>query len=130
MPVPVTALYAALLGLVTVALQLLVGRLRLDTDVSLHDGGHEALAVAIRRHANFAEHVPFALILLALIELNGAPAGWLHTLGGALLLARIVHPFGLRWDVARVPARFVGAFTTLVVTLAAIATALYQVLTG
>ena len=94
MPVPITALYAALLGLVMIVLQLLVGRQRLDTDVSLYDGGHPALAVAIRRHANWAEHVPFALILLALIELNGASAVWLHGLGATLLVARIVHPFG------------------------------------
>ena len=130
MLVPITALYAALLGLVMIVLQLLVGRQRFDTDVSLYDGGHRPLAVAIRRHANWAEHVPFALILLALIELNGAPTGWLHLLGGALLAARIIHPFGLRWDVSRAPARFVGAFTTLLVTLAAIATALYQVFSG
>ncbi len=128
MPVPITALYAALLGLVMIALQLLVGRQRLDTDVSLYDGGHPSLAVAIRRHANWAEHVPFALILLALIELNGASAVWLHGLGATLLVARIVHPFGLRWDVSRVPARFIGAVTTLLVTLAAIATALFQLL--
>lgn len=130
MPVPITALYAALQGLVMVVLQLLVGRERLDTDVSLYDGGHQGLAVAIRRHANWAEHVPFALLLLALIELNGAPAPWLHVLGASLLAARILHPFGLRWDEARVPIRFVGAFTTLLVVLAATATALYQLATG
>jgi len=129
-PVPITALYAALLGLVMIVLMLLVGRQRLDHDVSLYDAGQQDLAVAIRRHANWAEHVPFALLLLALIELNGASAAWLHVLGGALLLARIVHPFGLRWDVTQVPARFVGAFTTLLVTLAAIATALYQLVRG
>lgn len=128
MPVPITALYAALLGIVTLVLQMLVGRERLETDVSLYDGGHESLAVAIRRHANFTEHVPFALLLLALIELNGAPAGWLHALGAALLVARIIHPFGLRFHESRVPARFVGALATTLVTLLAIATALYQVL--
>jgi hypothetical protein len=127
-PVPITALYAALLGLVMIALELLVGRHRLETDVSLYDGGHRPLAVAIRRHANWAEHVPFALILLALIELNGAPAVWLHALGATLLVARIVHPFGLRWDVAQVRARFIGAFTTLLVIFATIVTALYQIL--
>ncbi len=130
MPVPITALYAALLGLVMIVLQLLLGRQRLDNDVSLYDGGHKDLAVAIRRHANWTEHVPFALILLALIELNGASAVWLHTLGATLLVARIVHPFGLRWDVARVRARFIGAFATLLVILAGIVTALYQLHTA
>ncbi len=129
MPVPVTTLYAALLGLIAIVLQLMVGRHRLDTGVSLLDGGNQDLAVAIRRHANWTEHVPFALILLALIELNGANPGWLHLLGASLVTARIIHPFGLKWGVARVPARFIGPFTTLIVTFAAIATAIYQLAT-
>lgn len=129
MPVPVTTLYAALQGLISIALQMQVGRQRLATGVSLMDGGNHDLAVAIRRHANWTEHVPLVLVLMALIELNGAGAAWLHALGATLLVARIVHPFGLKWDVSQVPARLVGALGTLVVTLAAIATALYQVAT-
>ncbi len=130
MLVPATALYAALLGLVTIVLQLLVGQSRLRTGISVYDGGDKQLAVAIRRHANFAEHVPLVLILLALIELNGAPKPWIHILGIALLACRIVHPFGLKYDVARVPARGIGAFGTLLVTLAAILVAGWQGLAG
>ncbi len=123
MLVPVTALYAALLGLIAIGLQALVGRERLRTGVSIYDGGDRLLAVAIRRHANFTEHVPLALILMAIIELNGASPTWLHALGIALVASRILHPVGLKYDDAQVPARGIGAVTTLHVTLAAIATA-------
>lgn len=88
MPVPVTALYASLLGIVGLTLMALVGRKRQAAEVSLYDGGDQELAVAIRRHANFTEHVPLALILLVVIELNGAPAWLLHVLGSALVIAR------------------------------------------
>ncbi len=128
MPVPVTALYAALLALVGVTLQQLVGWKRLHAEVSLMDGGNAGLREAMRRQANFVEQVPFAVLLFALIELNGAPAWWLHTLGATLLAARIVHPLGIRDDVMRVPARGIGALVTLLVVLAACGTALSQVL--
>jgi hypothetical protein len=129
MLVPVTAIYAALLGLVVLTLQALVGRNRLRSEVSLYDGGDTKLGVAIRRHANFAEHVPLALILLVIIELNGAPRALLHTLGVVLIAARIAHPFGLKPEFAAfVPARGLGAVATLLVTLVAIVVAIWQVI--
>jgi hypothetical protein len=128
MLVPVTALYAALLGLVAIVLSFQVGRERIRAGVALYDGGDRPLGVAIRRHANFAEHVPFALLLLALIELNGAPRLLIHVLGLVLLASRIVHPFGLTYDAVRVPARGIGTLGTLVVTLVAMGVAVWQVL--
>ena len=120
MPVPVTAIYAALLGVIVLTLQALVGRKRLESEVSLYDGGDKELGVAIRRHANFTEHVPLALILMVIIELNGAPRALIHALGVALVTARIVHPFGLKHDFAAfVPARGIPALATLLVTLVA-----------
>ena len=128
MLVPVTALYAVLLGILSVVLLLAVGRNRLRTGVSLYDGGDTELAVAIRRHANFLEQVPLTLLLIAIVELNGAPQLWVHGLGATLLVCRIIHPFGLRHDEPKVPLRFYGAFGTLLVTLAAIAMATAQLL--
>jgi uncharacterized membrane protein YecN with MAPEG domain len=99
-----------------------VGRLRARYDVSIHAGGHPDLDVAIRRHANWTEHVPFALLLIALLELNGGSAGLLHGLGVTLLVARVLHPLGLDATVMRRPLRGVGAVATMLVTgIAAIA---------
>ena len=130
MSVPVTALYAALLALVAIVLQQLVGQVRLRTGVALYDGGNPELAVAIRRHANFTEHVPLALLLLAILELNGSSPLWLHGLGGALLVSRLIHPFGVHFEVMRRPARFAGAAGTVLVTLIAAALAGWQGITG
>ncbi len=130
MLVPITALYAASLAFVGIFLQQLVGRERLRADVSLEAGGQAPLLVAIRRHANFSEHVPLALLLFALIELNGAPALLLHGLGVTLLVARVVHPFGLDADEMRRPARLLGALGTLVVTIVAAGVAGWQGLLG
>jgi uncharacterized membrane protein YecN with MAPEG domain len=130
MLIPITALYAGLLGLVFLALEVPIGRLRTVTNVSLYDGGNKELAVAIRRHANFVEHVPLALLLLACLELNGAGHGLLHGLGAALLTARIVHPFGLSYDVIRKPLRGIGAIGTLIVMLIASIALVWRALVG
>jgi len=116
---PISGLYAALQALLAIALVMPVGQLRAKTNVSLGSGGNPALEVAIRRHANWTEHVPIALILIALLELNGGSSGLLHGLGASLLLARILHPLGLNHDNMKVPLRGIGAFGTLLVTLVA-----------
>ena len=128
MPVPITALYAALQGLLVIALEIPVGRLRSQTNVSIYDGGNPALAAAIRRHANWTEHVPFVLLLMALLELNGASAALLHFLGLTLLAARIAHPFGLDPAQMRRPLRGLGALGTLLVSVVAIVALLRQAL--
>ena len=117
--VPITGLYAGIQALINLGLQLPIGRKRVQTDISIYDGGDKALAVAIRRHANWAEHVPFALVLIGLLELNGAGTGFLHTLGIVLVIARIAHPLGLNAATAKHPLRGLGAFGTVAVTLAA-----------
>lgn len=119
MPVPISGLYAALQAFVAIGLVAPVGQLRSKTNVSLGTGGNPALEVAIRRHANWTEHVPIALILMTLLELNGGSAGLLHGLGAGLLVARILHPFGLKADNMRAPLRGIGALGTLIVTLVA-----------
>ena len=117
--VPITGLWAALQVFVAIWLIAPIGRLRGKYDVSIHAGGHPDLDVAIRRHANWAEHVPFALLLIALLELNGGSAGLLHGLGGGLLVCRIAHPLGLKAETMRSPLRGIGALGTLLVTLIA-----------
>jgi len=115
-PAPtITAFYAALQGIVMIALLIPLGRLRAQTNVSLYDGGNPALGAAIRRHANWTEYVPFALLLSALMELNGASPGLLHGLGIALLAARIAHPFGIDPTQMRRPLRGIGAGVTMIV---------------
>lgn len=126
MPLQVTSLYAALLGIVGIVLWALVGRARGPANVSLGDGGDAALLEAMRRHLNWAENVPFIVVLFAIIEVNGGSRTWLHVLGATLVVARIIHPFGLDAHFAMKWQRMVGAGGTFLVMIAAVATLLWQ----
>ena len=128
MPLPVTSLYAALLALIFIVLTGMVGYARSKTTIALGDGGDPGLVVANRRQMNFVESVPLALVLIAMVELNGGSAPWLHVLGGVLLVARLVHPFGLNMVSAKSIARGLGSGGTLLVLFAAALTLLWQVL--
>jgi hypothetical protein len=108
-----------LLALIVIALGILVGAVRGRTGISILHGDNMELATAIRRHGNFTESVPLALILLGALELNGASPGLLHGLGIALVVARIAHPLGLQHDNMRSPLRVIGAGVTVLVTLIA-----------
>jgi hypothetical protein len=120
--VPITGFYAGVLALIVIYLGFQVGAARLRTNVSILHGDDMELAERIRRHANFTESVPLALILLAVLELNGWSALLLHVLGGALVVARIAHPLGLHHDRMRHPLRGLGAgVTNLVTGIAALA---------
>ena len=117
--VPITAFYAGLLALIVIALSAVIGPMRLRTGVSILHGDNMVLATMVRRHGNFIEAVPFALILLGFLELNGASPRLLHGLGIALVLSRIAHPIGLKHDNVRHPLRAIGAGATVLVTLIA-----------
>lgn len=51
---------------------------------------------ASRIHGNFAEYVPFTLLLMLLLELRGLERTWLLVAGGTLLVARLLHWWGLK----------------------------------
>ena len=129
MPLQITALYAGLLCIVGLTLAALVGRERGRTGASLGNSGDKRMIEAERRHMNWVEYVPFIILLLAIIELNGGPRWWLHALGSVLLVARIVHPFGIDHEHMMLWQRFVGIIGTFLVAVAAIATVLWQYVT-
>ena len=72
MPVPITALYLAIFALFASGLYVMCGRIRAPQRISLGDGGREDLQLAMRRHANFVENVPYFMIMMCALELNGA----------------------------------------------------------
>ncbi len=93
--VAVTALYAGILALVLVGLSLYVVRGRWANKVSVGDGGNADMLKRMRAHANFIEYVPIALIGLYLLEVTRHSVYLLHVLGIALVVARLMHPFGM-----------------------------------
>lgn len=89
-----TMQYAAILALIFVALSLWVSMGRAKMRVHHGDGGHVALNRRIRTHANFAEYVPFAL-LIGLGEMAGVGGTTVQALLAVLVAARLAHPFGM-----------------------------------
>ncbi len=63
--------------------------------MTIGTGGIAELERSIRVHANFAEYVPFALLLLAMAELRGLPAPVLHLLCGCLVVGRLLHAWSV-----------------------------------
>ncbi len=117
----VTGLYAAIMALLYVFLSGRIRPLRYKHSAGIGDGGSDELARAIRVHGNFAEYAPFALLLLALGEANGAPAWIIHALGIALVISRSGHAFALTRSVRGTKLRVASMATTFaVLTLAAV----------
>ncbi|HEX8702210.1 MAG TPA: MAPEG family protein [Myxococcaceae bacterium] len=121
--VPVTALYGGVTALLTVGLAMNISRLRGKHQVFRGDGGVAELQGAIRAHGNAAEHVPLALLLLLLAELCGGSSLVLHVLGGAFLVARILHPIGLVKQITA--AQIAGALGTYLTQVLLAGYALY-----
>lgn len=92
---PITAFYAALLTPLFMVLSFRTIRQRRTARVEIGTGEDAELLRRYRVHANFAEYVLFALVLLALAESLKAPHALLHVAGITLLSGRVVHAYGL-----------------------------------
>jgi len=114
---PIVALYAGLNGLILLWLAVAVGMTRSRTGIWTGDGGSAELIRVMRGQANFAEYVPFCLILLLLMAALGAPGYILHLFGLALTGARTLHGLHFTGIVSTLVARQVGATVTLLLLL-------------
>lgn len=124
-----TALYAALLGLMFVVLSIQVIKQRRRFQVGIGTKGELTLERAIRVHGNFAEYVPFALLLMFLAEYSGLSPLYLHVLGLALLLGRLSHAYGVSQLKEQLQFRVFGMVLTFsVISLAALAILVLQLL--
>jgi uncharacterized protein len=109
-----TLLFAGLCALLQTALTALVIARRAQSGVNLLDGGDAPLMHRIRAHGNFIETAPMALLLMALLEMNGLAAPWLWGFGALLVAGRLLHAYGLLKG-GTSPARAVGMVMTLFV---------------
>jgi hypothetical protein len=117
---PVTALYAGLLGLYFIWLATRVIKARRVHRVALGTD-HRLVQRAARAHGNFAEYVPFALLMLALCEINGLPDWALHVLGVVLVGSRVLHATGIAKEPEDFKWRVLG--TSLTFTMMGVAAA-------
>jgi uncharacterized protein len=117
--VPVTPLYAALLGLMFIVLSLRTIRLRRRYRVAIGDGRNPLLQRAMRVNANFAEYVPLALLLNFFVELHDGPRLHVHLLGIALVCGRLLHAWGVSQAKENFRYRTTGIMLTFGVMLTA-----------
>lgn len=115
----VVSVYAALSGLLYLALSALVIRERMRARLAFGDGDDPALARAIRVHGNFAEYAPLTLLLIGMAELNHAPGWGVHAMGLSLLIGRAAHAWGLWGSEGESRPRFWGMILTFAALLAA-----------
>lgn len=111
----VVALYAALLALIYVYLSFRVIGLRRRLRIGSGDAGNPELQRAIRVHGNFAEYVPFGIVLLAVAAAEGAYPFFLHLWGAALLAGRLCHFYGIALPVPHLQYRVAGMMLTFTV---------------
>lgn len=83
----------SILLLVVLSFRTIFTRKRLK--VSFGDGGNPELTAASRAFGNAAEYIPPCLAILILMALTGFQPIWVHAVGGAMLLGRILHAWGL-----------------------------------
>jgi len=126
----VVPLYAGLLALWFLVLSVRVIRARGSGGVSLGDGGDTTLLRRLRAHANFAEYVPLALLLMAMLELGCTSIDVLHALGIALLVARLLHGYAFSFTPQFKFGRVGGTLLTFLVLAVAALLCIDQALRG
>ena len=128
----ITSIIASVLTILFVRLSFAVIGLRRKNKIGLGSGGHEDLERAIRTQGNFAECVPFGIILIACLELNGAP-WWLVAIPGiTLIIGRLVHAKGMNTPPPDFSKRVMGMrltfYTLITLVVLNLAWSLYQLI--
>ena len=125
---PITTLYASINIFIMIAMLFLVVHHRIANEIPLGSNGIEALERAIRSHGNLTENLPSALILLALLELNGLPGWQLHLLAGAFTVARLSHIHGML--TATLTTRSMGALSSVILMTTMVGLLLTRMIAG
>jgi uncharacterized membrane protein YecN with MAPEG domain len=120
--------YAAVLALIFIYLAFRVIKQRRKAKVAIGDGNNPALKRAIAVHNNFAQYVPFCLLLIAFIELNHAAKYIIHGLCIALLVGRLIHAYGVSQEKENLKLRKIGMISTFTVYIAATILSFIQVI--
>lgn len=111
--VPMTLATGGACGLLYLVLSWRVVQARMSEKVAMGDGGSQLLITRMRTHANFAEYVPFILLMMGLLEASGASRAAVAVIGVALVAVRIAHAIGMPLPAPN-PFRIVGTLGTFV----------------
>ncbi len=121
----ITLIYAGLMALLFLLLSWRVVQMR-GHGISFGDGGNAILLRRIRAHGNFAEYVPFILVMFGFLELSHLSAWLLHALGVTLLIARGLHAYALSYREQFKFGRFWGTALTFLLLLVCGLLCVYQ----
>lgn len=113
----ITPLYAAIIALLFVALSVRTLRLRHRFRVAIGSGDNRVLERAARAHANFAEYVPLALVLIFFLEIQTGNTLLVHILCAALVIGRLSHAYGVSQTKENFRFRVFGMAMTFTVIL-------------
>lgn len=112
----ITPVAAALVALLYVWLSWRVIQHRVTARVSVGDGEDKSLLYRMRAQANCGEYGPISLLLLLLVELQGAPLVALIILAALIVLGRALHAYAF----VKRPMNFLARRTGMLMTFAAI----------
>jgi len=126
----ITALYAGINGLIALVLAARVTVNRARRKIDIGDGGDPAMQQVIRAHGNNAEYLALILVVMALVEVLGAPALALHVFGVGLTVGRLWHCVALSASPGVTVGRVVGQSLTWLALLGVCLYALYLFAVG
>lgn len=122
---PITSIISATLALIMFVLTLMVSMRRINLgkaegDIAKYpiaDGNNESLKRHIATFRNFTEYVPMSIIMLALIESNGASSTLVWSLGITFIVGRLLHVMGMLINPHFPLPRIIGMFATYAILL-------------
>lgn len=117
-PVHAAALYVGLMVLLMLGLKLYVGNRRAKYKVASGDNSNPDFSRAQRVQMNTVEDAPVLIAGLLALALVGIPALYIHILGAALFVSRLLHALGLAGLGGFGFGRMAGTLGTLLVFLA------------
>lgn len=119
--VEAAGLWIALLILLMLGLKFYVGAQRRKHRVPSGDLSHPQFGRATRIQLNAVEDVPPLMAGLAALALLNAPAPYIHACGAVLLMARVLHAWGLSTSSGFSIGRLVGTMGSVAAALAIVA---------
>lgn len=118
MILPITGVFAAVIGILLLFLSAVVVKYRLKYGMGMGIAEDRDFEAAVRAHGNLVEYAPLTLLMLGVAELNGVPNGFIYWVGMAFVVGRILHAWGmLQGQGGPHKARMVGILLTWVAIL-------------
>ncbi|MBL1274383.1 MAG: putative membrane protein YecN with MAPEG domain [Marinobacter maritimus] len=128
MIVPVTGVFAAVLGILLLVLSAHVVRFRIKYSKGMGVTDNPDFEAAVRAHGNLVEYAPLCLIMLGIAELNGVASGLVYWTGMTLVVGRLLHAWGMiNGHGGEHKARAIGIVLTWLAILAAAILLLWNV---